>query len=211
MTEPKKKGDRGWVWALAIGGAIIVLALVCMLGIAAGFVVGRLSATGALPWRLPTREAWREIAPELVPTPTVPPVKTPETIPPTKTPRPPELTPPTRTPETERIPEWTIAVLVREVMPGSPAEMASLQVGDVIVAVNGEQLTEDVSLADLISRHKPGDTVTLTLWDRGRTRSVEVQLGKHPDDPERAYLGIRYVQLELPGVFYRGLRPGRSD
>jgi len=211
MTEQDKKGDRGWIWALAIGGAIIALVLVCLFGAAAGFVIGRLSASGTFEGRLPTSEIWREIVPEIGPSPTAPPGRTPEAPPPTKTPKVPESLPPTRTPEPERALEWTVAALIREVAPGSPAETASLQAGDVIIAVNDERLTEDVSLAELISRHKPGDTVTLTLWDRGRTRSVEVQLGRHPDDPNRAYLGITYVQLELPGVFYRGLRPGRSD
>lgn len=50
------------------------------------------------------------------------------------------------------------------------------------------------SLAEAIARHAPGDTVTLTVERDGEAaRDVEVTLGAHPDDPTKAFLGVRYA------------------
>ena len=51
------------------------------------------------------------------------------------------------------------------VFPGSPAEAAGLQSGDIIVSVDGEQISADADLPTLILPHEPGDTVTLRVAD----------------------------------------------
>ena len=68
------------------------------------------------------------------------------------------------------------------VFPGSPAEAAGLQSGDIIVAVDGEQLTADTDLPTLILPHAPGDTITLRVLRDNSAREVEVTLGELPDD-----------------------------
>ena len=68
------------------------------------------------------------------------------------------------------------------VFPGSPAEAAGLQSGDIIVAVDGEQLTADTDLPTLILPHAPGDTITLRVLRDSSAREVEVTLGELPDD-----------------------------
>lgn len=81
-----------------------------------------------------------------------------------------------------------------EVMPDSPAEEAGLQEGDVIVAVDGQELDAENTLADLIAQYKPGDTVTLEIErpDDEEPFEVTVELGEHPDKEGVAYLGVRY-------------------
>ncbi|MCA0353195.1 MAG: trypsin-like peptidase domain-containing protein [Chloroflexi bacterium] len=63
-----------------------------------------------------------------------------------------------------------------------PAAEAGLQVGDVIVAVNGEPMLESgdvISLLELTTQ--PGDRITVTVAEgNGRTRDVQVQVGARP-------------------------------
>ena len=66
------------------------------------------------------------------------------------------------------------------VFPGSPAEAAGLQAGDIIVAVDGEQITMDTDLSTLIVGYAPGDTVTLRVLRGSSAREVEVTLGELP-------------------------------
>ena len=59
-----------------------------------------------------------------------------------------------------KAPQAQLDGLVR-VEPDSPAEEAGLQEGDVIVAVDGQELGPEHSLAEAIASHKPGDKITL--------------------------------------------------
>ncbi|MDQ3690771.1 MAG: trypsin-like peptidase domain-containing protein [Chloroflexota bacterium] len=68
------------------------------------------------------------------------------------------------------------------VFPGSPAEEAGLRSGDIIVAVDGEQVSADSDLATLILPHAPGDTITLRVLRDNSSREIEVTLGELPAD-----------------------------
>ena len=68
------------------------------------------------------------------------------------------------------------------IFPGSPAEDAGLQAGDIIVSVDGEQVSADTDLSTLILPHKPGDTITLRVLRDNSAREVEVTLGELPAD-----------------------------
>jgi len=96
-------------------------------------------------------------------------------------------------PESARaVPESARAVVI-EVVSDSPAEQAGLRVGDTITAVDGQEVDAENDLADLIGTHEPGDTVTLEVTRPGEeSREVAVELGEHPDEEGKAYLGIRY-------------------
>jgi S1-C subfamily serine protease len=67
------------------------------------------------------------------------------------------------------------------VFPGSPAEAAGLQAGDVIVAIDGNEITADGDLSMLILPYRAGDTITLSVLRDGTTREVDVTLGELPD------------------------------
>lgn len=103
-----------------------------------------------------------------------------------------------------------------EVLPDSPAEQAGLQVGDVIVAVDGQQLDSGDELADIIAGYEPGDRITLEVErsDDG-SREVSVRLVENPDREGVPYLGVRYssslplwrqrmeqLPLDEPGRFF---------
>ena len=69
--------------------------------------------------------------------------------------------------------------LVREVLPGSPADDAGLQAGDLIVAVDGAAMSAD-ALAETIGSMAPGDAITLTVLRDDAELELEATLGSAP-------------------------------
>jgi S1-C subfamily serine protease len=51
---------------------------------------------------------------------------------------------------------------------------------DVITAADGQPITDESSLAQILSQHKPGDTVPLTVNRGGQQLTVQVTLGQAP-------------------------------
>jgi S1-C subfamily serine protease len=74
-------------------------------------------------------------------------------------------------------------VVIGGVVPGSPAASAGLRPRDVITAIDGQQLSDESSLAEILSQKKPGDTVTLTVIRGGQQQDVSVTLGDAPQTP----------------------------
>jgi S1-C subfamily serine protease len=66
---------------------------------------------------------------------------------------------------------------VEEVVPGSGADLAGLQLGDVITAVDDRALTESADLRVRIIEKAPGDTVDLTVLRDGEELILEATLG----------------------------------
>jgi 2-alkenal reductase len=64
------------------------------------------------------------------------------------------------------------------VEPGSAADQAGVQDGDIIVAVNGTRIDYNTSLRQLLLRHNPGDTVQITILRGGAEQTLEVTLGE---------------------------------
>ena len=82
--------------------------------------------------------------------------------------------------------------LVVSVDASSPASTAGLKQGDVILSVDGTDITPTSStLADLIGAHKSGDKVTLKVQSGTATSDVPVTLG---DKSGKVYLGVQYQQ-----------------
>ncbi len=87
-------------------------------------------------------------------------------------------------------------VLVARVASGSPAAKAGIKGGsaqtlvqgqtyvtggDVITALDGQAITGADDLAAAILRHKPGDTVTVTVLRDGATKQLTATLAQRPD------------------------------
>jgi len=62
----------------------------------------------------------------------------------------------------------------------SPAQRAGLQTGDIIVAVNGQQVTDNEDLAGAILTQQPGTRVSLTIVRGGHQQTISVTLGERP-------------------------------
>ena len=67
------------------------------------------------------------------------------------------------------------------VVPGSPADRANLQTGDVVTAVNGDAIENGDALREAIDARKPGDELQLTVRRGGDERTVKVELGTRPE------------------------------
>jgi len=89
----------------------------------------------------------------------------------------------------------TQGVLVTEVRAGTPAAKAGLKGGtaqlslqsqtyevggDIITAINNTKLTSMEQLTAIITGHKPGDVVTLTIVRDTQTKSLKVTLAARP-------------------------------
>jgi S1-C subfamily serine protease len=69
---------------------------------------------------------------------------------------------------------------ILQVLPNSPAEEAGLRPGDRITAVDGEPVDDRHPLPDALRRHRPGETVHLTVIRDGEERTLSVTLGRAP-------------------------------
>jgi serine protease Do len=71
-------------------------------------------------------------------------------------------------------------VAVAKVVDGSPAQSAGVQDGDVIVKINGEDVTSGRKLSRLVSEISPDHTARLTVLRGGSEREINVTVGKRP-------------------------------
>jgi putative serine protease PepD len=69
---------------------------------------------------------------------------------------------------------------VRTVQPGTPAEKAGLESGDVITEVNGERVDSAESLVAHIREYSVGDTVKLTVLRDGKSQELSATLIASP-------------------------------
>lgn len=66
--------------------------------------------------------------------------------------------------------------LVTEPSAGGPAQKAGIRSGDVIIAVDGEQIDNALDLSRTIAGRDPGTEVELTLWRNGKEEKLSVTL-----------------------------------
>ena len=83
---------------------------------------------------------------------------------------------------------WTApwAPLLPDVLPGSPAVAAGLKQGDIILAVNGNEITTMQQLPRVIAGIAAGDEADLTVWRDGAKRPVMVKIGTLQENAEVA-------------------------
>lgn len=93
-------------------------------------------------------------------------------------------------------------VRVQSLLPGGSAELCGLQVGDVIVMMDGKPVHSRAHLAARLSRRNVTDTVRLEVMRNGHRRVVNVQLMRAPN---RAATMQNYLDTAVGGD--RVLRP----
>ena len=71
-------------------------------------------------------------------------------------------------------------VIVNELIDDSPAEESGLEIDDIIVAIDGEEITDYDDLVDLMDDHEVGDKVTINIFRDGEKMDVTVELAKRP-------------------------------
>jgi putative serine protease PepD len=65
---------------------------------------------------------------------------------------------------------------IDEVIDGTPAEDAGLEKGDVVVALEGQKVTDGIALIVSIRSHQPGETLTFTVLRGGDEQDIKVTL-----------------------------------
>ncbi len=68
--------------------------------------------------------------------------------------------------------------LISAVESGSPAAKAGLEVGDVIMSLNGREIQSSAELPPLIADIRPGEMARLQVWRKGSTREMSVRVGE---------------------------------
>jgi serine protease Do len=75
--------------------------------------------------------------------------------------------------------------LVSRVVPGSPAEQANLQLGDIITDFNGQTIETSGDLPPLVGMAAINSPATLKIIRQGETKTVTFKIGLLPDQPEQ--------------------------
>ncbi len=85
----------------------------------------------------------------------------------------------------------TDGVVVHRLVPDTPAE-AALELGDTIVAIDGQATVATATLVEILGSQAPGDEIELTVEDltSGESETIVVALAENPENPGAGFLGI---------------------
>ncbi len=67
-------------------------------------------------------------------------------------------------------------LFVNEVIEGGSADIAGVEVGDIIIAFNGEKVTSTAAFLDKRNTYKAGDSITLTVNREGKEKDFTLKL-----------------------------------
>lgn len=71
---------------------------------------------------------------------------------------------------------WPEGAYVSKVTAGGPAEKAGIRAGDVLTKINGIAIKSSLELTHQLLKHKPGDTITVTVYRDNKTVDVSLVL-----------------------------------
>ena len=72
-------------------------------------------------------------------------------------------------------------VIIAQVQAGSPAEVAGLVRGDILLTIDSKEVISFLTLRRILKDYKPGDTLTLTVLHGDETRTLPTTLEKEGD------------------------------
>jgi Lon-like protease len=78
---------------------------------------------------------------------------------------------------------------VESILEGMPAQ-GVLQVGDIVVAVDGQPVETTNSLIELVRRHRVGDQLTLSVQRDGQRQDLEIRTANSPSEPGTPIVGV---------------------
>lgn len=81
---------------------------------------------------------------------------------------------------------WAHGVEVGPVRPGSPAEVAGVLPGDLIVGIGAYTVQDAGGFRTAVAARHPGDTMALTLWRDGAEIGVSVEFPRATVEPQDA-------------------------
>jgi serine protease Do len=80
----------------------------------------------------------------------------------------------------------------------SPAELADLEEGDLILKVEGKEISSAKELALETRRRKPGQNITLEIERDGKKMEITVKLGDYPEREVKREIELKFPDLFLP-------------
>lgn len=95
-------------------------------------------------------------------------------------------------------------VLVTEVFPGDPADLAGIKPKDVILSVNGKAVDSARQLTGMIADTLVGDKIQIKINRNGKTRTIDVKIAKREEtklsskntrEKEQTQLGIQVSEI----------------
>jgi len=95
-------------------------------------------------------------------------------------------------------------VLVTEVFPGDPADLAGVKPKDIILSVNGKAVDSARKLTSMIADIRVGDTIQVKVNRNAKTRTIDVKIAKREETKlsskgtrkkEQAQLGIQVSEI----------------
>jgi S1-C subfamily serine protease len=93
----------------------------------------------------------------------------------------------------------------------SPADLADLEKGDIVLSMDGKDVKGSQSLASEIRKRKPGQEVALKVERDGKTIEVKVKLAEYPENEARLELERAFPRLFVtPEVESRVLMAPRA-
>lgn len=79
--------------------------------------------------------------------------------------------------------------MVADIMEGSPAEKDGVELGDVILSINGQEVATTRELSREVASIPAGERATLQVWRDGKKKTLKVTLTEHPENREIAQNG----------------------
>lgn len=98
-------------------------------------------------------------------------------------------------------------VLVRAVVPGSPAERAGILKGDVIATIDSQGVGRPADVVSLVGSHRAGDRIAIALTRGDQQRLFAAVLEPQPND--ETLMRKRYVDAMAPSL--TDLKPVRGS
>jgi regulator of sigma E protease len=93
------------------------------------------------------------------------------------------------------VPSGEATAEIQQVEPGSLAADVGVQEGDSLVSVDGEAIGSWEQFREAVGARQPGDEVELVVDRGGEQREFSGELTADPQDPERAVVGVKPVQV----------------
>ncbi len=103
-----------------------------------------------------------------------------------------------------------LGVVLNRVHPKGPAASSGLQVGDVVLAIDGKPLPDAQSLKFRLGTRSVGGTARMTILRSGKSRDVDVELIAPPEDPEPNPIRVS-GNLPISGAAFINLSPAFNE
>jgi serine protease Do len=71
---------------------------------------------------------------------------------------------------------WPLGVYVREITKGGPADLAGIQIGDIITKIDGTEISSSEELVQIKNEREIGDSILITIYRSGDTLEYTVIL-----------------------------------